>query len=70
MPFLIIVSEEGGMSHEYVVGPRAFIKSVKSHKYCTDKDIEIAKKFIETSQIGDFYEYPKGMFVRVNLNEK
>ena len=58
------------MSYRYIVGADTFMQAVRSHKYCIDADIELAEKFVETSQMGDFVNYAKGMFVRVNINEQ
>ena len=69
MPYLILESEEGGMSHSYVVGNDSFVKGISFHRYCTPEDIELAKEFAEKSQIGDFVEYSKGVIVRVNCKE-
>jgi len=69
MPYLILYNEEGGMSEAYIVGNDNFIKAITSDRHWCPEDTEMATKFAEKSQIGDFVSYSKGMVVRVNTEE-
>ena len=65
MPYLIAESEPGGMAHEYFADKNAFLDSVKKHPYASEKDVTDAQFFINTSRVGDWMVYNKGVFVKV-----